>query len=228
MTLKAIKKGKYDFFFLTLTGKNSKELTRESLNRLKKQFARLRGLEAGKEEGRGGVYSLETKNNPEAQEWHPPLHVLLECRRALPSRWLGNLKRSWRRITSGSHVIRLERMYGTSRTDKRGHGKRRINRSALRELIKYATKSASFGHVPELVDTFLTAFENVRRIQSFGSFLGIQKEADAEVEKISDPTAVKCALLGSKCRICPCFFGLRLPKLLHFLHTVFPFDLTPP
>src|SRR5260370_1478345 len=224
--LKRINQAKYHYFFLTLTVKNSKELTRESLKRLNKQFARLRGLDAWKEEVRGGVYSLETTNNPETQEWHPHLHVLLECRRALPSSWLGNLKRSWRRITSGSHVIRLERMYGTSRTDKRGHGKRRINRSALRELIKYATKSASFGHVPELVDTFLTAFENVRRMQSFGSFLGIQKEADAEVEKISDPTADKFALVGCKCGMCTWMVGVRCRELVHISQTVLAFDGT--
>jgi hypothetical protein len=212
---------KYHYFFLTLTVKNSKDLTRQGLKRLNKQFAALRGLDAWKEEVRGGVYSVETTYNTETKEWHPHFHVLLECRRALPGSWLGCLKGNWRRITNGSHVIRLERMYGI---DKKGVKRRKLNRSALRELVKYATKSASFGHVPELVDTFLTAFENVRRMQSFGSFLGVQKEAEEEAEKVFDPTAEKFALVGCKCGMCTWFVGVRCRELVHISQTVLALD----
>ncbi len=219
--LKRVNQAKYHYFFLTLTVKNSKDLTRETLKRLNKQFAKLRGLDEWKREVRGGTYSVETTYNGETQEWHPHFHVLLECRRALPSDWLGNLKGSWKRITSGSHVVRLERMYGT---DRNGRKRRGLNRFGLKELVKYATKSASFGHMPELVDTFLIAFENVRRIQSFGSFLGIQKEADEEVEKSVDPTADKFALVGCKCGMCIWKIVTWKTELVHISQTVLAFD----
>jgi hypothetical protein len=211
---------KYHYFFLTLTVRNWKDLTNAGLRRLLKQFAKIRGLDAWKKEVRGGVYSVETTYNSETQEWHPHLHVLLECRQALPSEWLGNLKASWRRVT-GSHVIHIERMYGTNQARDK---KRRLNRAGLKELVKYATKSASFGHSPELVDTFLTAFENVRRMQSFGSFLGVQKEADKEAEKVSDPTEDKFALVGCKCGMCTWIVGVRCHDLVHISQTVLAFD----
>src|SRR6266702_3172181 len=90
------------------------------------------------------------------------------------------------------HVINLEEMYGI---DKKGRKKRKVNMQAVRELVKYATKAASFGNSPELVDSFLIAFENVRRMQSFGSFLGVEKEAEKELEQ----TPGDFELVGCKC-----------------------------
>ncbi len=214
--LKRVNQSKYRYFFLTLTVRNYKDLTRESLKRLNKQFAKLRGFDVWKKEIRGGVYSVETTYNAETQEWHPHFHVLLESRRRLPNSWLGLVKEEWRRIT-GSHVIRLERMYGT---DRRGRKYRRINRSGLKELVKYATKTASFGYSPELVDTFLIAFENVRRMQSFGSFLGVQKEAEQEAKKQADPTADKFALVGCNCGMCIWGIVTWKHELVHISQTV--------
>jgi len=112
-------------------------------------------------------------------------------------------------------------MYGT---DRDGGKRRRVNRSGLKELVKYATKSASFGHSSELVDTFLTAFENLRRMQSFGSFLGVQKESDEDVQKQVDPTADKFALVGCKCGMCIWKIVTWKRELIHISQTVLAFD----
>jgi len=214
--LSRVNQSKYHYFFLTLTVRNWPELDREGLNQLIRQFAKLRGLNDWKEQVRGGVYSVEATHNRETGEWHPHIHVLLECKRTLPDDWLGNLKASWQRIT-GSHVLRLERMYGT---DKRGRRTRRLNRAGLKELIKYATKSASFEDRPELVNAFLDAFEHIRRMQSFGSFLGAVKEAEAnEVPEPEEP-------VGCSCGLCVWAQGVRSPELVHISQTVLAFDGT--
>ena len=215
--LRRVDQSKYHYFFLTLTVRNWKQLTREGLDGLIRQFAKLRRENGWKKEVAGGVYSLESTFNSETAEWHPHIHVLLECRRRLPKDWLGNLKGSWKRIT-GSHVIRLERMYGV---DSRGCRRRRINRSALKELVKYATKAAPFATEPERVEEFLTAFENVRRMQSFGSFKGEVSRA----EKDADETPKRFELAGCKCGMCTWGMGQIGPKV-HITQTVLVFDGT--
>lgn len=194
LVFERVKPKKYRYFFLTLTVRNIPSLTREALDGIVRSFAKLRRTALWKEEVRGGVYSIETTFNRATGEWHPHLHVLLECKRRLPAPWLGNLKAEWKRFT-GSWVIRLDAMFGVS---SKGKKQRRINRAALKELVKYATKAASFAQEPARVAEFLDAFKNVRRMQSFGSFKGVVAQAKEE----SDATPKNWEPCGCKCGLC--------------------------
>ena len=49
--------------------------------------------------------------------------------------------------------------------------------------MKYATKAADFSKDSERVVEFFRAFENIRRVQMFGSFLGKQTEPQEPLEE---------------------------------------------
>src|SRR6266849_9088634 len=109
--------------------------------------------------------------------------------KSLPRQWIFTLRNRWREITGGSHVINLERVFGR---DKRGRKTRKVNHRALRELVKYATKAHDFSNLPKRILEFHRAFASVRRIQSFGSFLGCAKEIDEE-KKETEQELIGCA-----------------------------------
>src|SRR5216684_1978505 len=217
--LKRLNQTKYDYWHVTVTVVNWFTLTRKALSRLIRKFAELREMELWREYVRGGVYSIECTYSRERSEWHPHFHVMIETEKRLPMDWIFKLQSEWFRITGDSHVINLEEMYGV---DKKGRKKRKVNMQAVRELVKYATKAASFGDSSELVDSFLVAFENVRRMQSFGSFLGVEKEAEKELEQ----TPGDFELVGCKCGLCVWGSGVHVRELVHISQTVLMFDGT--
>jgi plasmid rolling circle replication initiator protein Rep len=118
----------------------------------------------------GAVRSIEVTYNSELKSWHPHIHVLFEAPRRLPRWWLVLLKHAWMQLTGDSRYLHLQRAYSYT---KRGERKRsRLNGKALREVCKYVTKCADFAAHPFLVDEFLKAFKDVRRVQCCGSFFG--------------------------------------------------------
>ena len=221
--LKRLRPQKYHYFFLTLTVPNWQHISRKKLDGLIAQFSKLRKLKLWKVIVRGGVYSTEATNNAKTRMWHPHLHVLLECTDALPETWLEELKAAWGKL-SGSKYLHIERMYGI---DEKGRKRRKVNAAALRELIKYATKAASFGDSPELVNEFLEAFKDVRRVQAFGSFLGAMKEAEEETREEEHPETEKPGdLIGCSCGMCRWRDVHWSSELIHISQTILAFDGT--
>jgi len=174
-----------DYRFLTLTVENVPRIDREYINWLIDCFRQLRSNQLWSQVSynctekkwacvSGGFYSIDTTYNAAAKSWHVHLHVIVEFtglarRRSqkgktqggwVPGKWLAQLKAEWFRITAGSHVIHIGR----------------VNDRAVKELVKYAAKLVTFIAQPELVDEYLRAFFNVRRVQGFGSFLGVEIE----------------------------------------------------
>ncbi len=191
------------YWFLTLTVPNTPDLTRRFLKELVAQFAELRdslvwtGIPlADQQEGEitGGVYSVEATFNRASREWHPHIHCLIEAPRVLPREWIFSVRAAWDEITGGAKVVHLERVFGVSRRGEKVY--RKLNKQAIRELVKYATKSADFSDSPERVDEFLRAFRNVRRVQSFGSFYGVEEAVERE------PGDDKVKLVGCACGKC--------------------------
>jgi len=182
-----------DYFFLTVTVKSWEELTREAIDRLVRMFRELRESDEWRDAGiSGGVYSIESTFTHAG--WHPHLHILIETKKgALGLHHVERFKERWLKITGDSRYINLKKMYGKTR---KGGKTKRINRSALRELVKYATKSADFSRKPDRVLEFFRAFKGVRRMQSFGSFLGVAKDAEKEAneEHTKEPVGCSCGL----------------------------------
>jgi len=182
----------HDYWFLTITVKNISALDRSALDKLIRQFGELRSSDEWRGQVTGGVYSIEATYNS-GGSWHPHFHVLIETGKSLPFQWIFSLRSRWREITSGSHVINLERVFGQ---DKKGRKTRKVNHRALRELVKYATKAHDFSGLPKRILEFHRAFASVRRVQSFGSFLGCTKEVEEEKEEGNQE------LVGCACGAC--------------------------
>lgn len=182
------------YWFLTITVSSWEHLTREKISGLIGQFSELRESDVWKKHVTGGIYSIEATFNGERRNWHPHLHVLIESEGRLPRSWIYRLRVLWRRLT-GSHVLNLQPLYGRN---KKGRKTRRINRRALRELVKYATKAADFARKPDRVVEFLQAFTNVRRVQTFGSFFAKSDPDPNTAEEHAPEDLVGCPC--GKCR----------------------------
>ncbi len=185
------------YWFLTLTVPNVEDLPHSAISEISEQFAELCNSWVFKEvedENRqpfriyGGVRSIECVYEVDSKTWHPHIHVLFEAPKRLPRWWLVLLKQAWVEITGDGRYLHLKRAYSVTKRGKKWYN--RLNEKALREVCKYVTKCAEFAAEPLLVDEFLNAFRNVRRIQCFGSFYGVQaKEFEREPgdECQSDP-----------------------------------------
>lgn len=217
---KANKPGR-SYWLLTLTVPNEPDLTRRFVSKLVGWFAELRESEEWRviplphdEVGEitGGVYSVEATFNRERQDWHPHLHVLIEAPRFLPRPWIFAVRARWEQITEGAKVVHLARVYGVTKEGKKL--RRKLNMRGIRELVKYATKCADFADSPERVDEFLKAFKGVRRVQSFGSFFGVEKDAKRE------PGEDDCRLVGCICGKCTASDFRNEPGLVHISETI--------
>lgn len=193
--LDKIDQKKFDYFFLTLTVRSWEALSREKIDRLVGMFREFRAADDWRDAGiTGGVYSIESTHTRAG--WHPHLHVLLEVRKGSLSRdFLDRFKKLWFSITGDSHVLHLAKLHGI---DEKRRKVRRIDARSLRELVKYATKAASFSDRPDLVLEFHRAFKNVRRAQAFGSFLGFLGEPDDDEGAENSDDFVGCAC--SECK----------------------------
>lgn len=167
------------YWFLTLTVPNVECLSRQDITDISDHFAELWSSwvfqEVEKADGKpfrifGGVRSIECVYEPESKSWHPHIHVLLECPKVLPRWWLTLLKTAWVAITGDARYLKLQRAYSYTKRGKKKYN--RLNEDALREVCKYVTKCAEFAGSHLLVDEFLRAFKNVRRVQFFGCYLG--------------------------------------------------------
>jgi hypothetical protein len=191
------KRGKR-YYFLTLTVPNCRSLSRADLDRLIECFARLRRSTAWNRVRwsgtewlgiTGGVYSIECVFNRDRDDWHPHIHVLVEMPGENPEGWLDALKAAWLAVTGDGRNVHIERVYGRSKRGKKTY--RRVNLKALKELVKYVTKAASFADSPARVGEFVRAFRDVRRVQAFGSFFGVFKDPEREVGV--DGPELKCS-----------------------------------
>lgn len=206
-----IRRDKQNYFHLVLTKKSVRVLDRSLIDGLIQAFSSLRKKTSWSDLVEGGFYSVEITYNKKSG-WHPHLHVLIKTKSRIPAEWLSQIKAIWFQVTGDSNYIRLERIYGT---DKRGRKTRRINHRAINEIVKYTTKAFDFCEYPELVGQFLAAFKNVRRLQGFGCFFRVEKEAQAELHPEHD----KNALAGCSCGKC-LWASLKIEGRVHKSDTV--------
>jgi hypothetical protein len=63
---------------------------------------------------------------------------------------------------------------------------------AAREVLKYVTKVADFGDLPEAVEPFCNAVKGARLIQTFGSWYGVKLDDAPDPEKPEDWHRMEC------------------------------------
>ncbi len=72
---------------------------------------------------------------------------------------------------------------------------------AAREVLKYITKVADFGDLPEAVEPFSNATKGARLIQTFGTWYGVKLDAAPNPDALGDWGELRCA--------CGCNFWKR-------------------
>jgi hypothetical protein len=134
---------------------------------------------------RGAVVVFEVTRNVRAKTWHPHLNILFEGE-YFP---VEELKQLWMAATEG----RGRSVYIQA-----------ANEGTVDELIKYTMKIAErkesgpdrvfelLFEEPEVLDEFLSVMYGVRLIRTYGTFRGIDVEAEEEEEE-------KCPDCGSTC-----------------------------
>lgn len=134
---------------VTLTAKNSRDLTRGHVNEFMKWFGNLRRRKFASN-WLGGFWSIEVTK--EANDWHLHLHALVNAR------WIdqAELSNVWREITNGLGYIVDVR-------DARHDDYRR-------KVKKYAVKGSQLAAwSPTEIATFIDAFDGKRCFGVFGS-----------------------------------------------------------
>jgi hypothetical protein len=133
----------------------------EGIRELWAAFARLRRMPIWKLV-RGAVAALEVTLNEGARSWHPHLHIILDA----PYLPWDKLMSAWKQASGAKE--------GESRTC----WIRAADAAAVRELVKYVTKMASFVRNPQALEEFLLATKRVRFLRSYGSLYGLKRVLD--------------------------------------------------
>ena len=136
----------------------------------------------------GGIYSFEVTHSVE-YGWHLHIHALIG------SGYIdqGGLSREWREI-SGACVVDIRAVQGK---DKWG---------AVKEVVKYPTKAASYLGSPELVNEFLLATERVNLAYGFGAMYRVRTRRHAEAK-------MRCPLCGGTDISFGEGFGFCVPRI---------------
>jgi len=124
---------------------------KDGIRRLWAAFGRLRRKPIWAEV-RGALVSLEVTFNDRARTWHPHLHAIIDAP-YLPQE---RLLEAWREASGAKP--------GESRTCWIGAA----DSGAIRELVKYATKTASLVRHPAALEEFLRATKRMRMLRSYG------------------------------------------------------------
>jgi len=136
----------------------------------------------------GGIYSFEATHSAE-YGWHLHIHSLIG------SGYIdqGDLSREWQKIT-GACVVDIRAVQGE---DKWG---------AIKEVVKYPAKAASFLASPELVNEFLAATERVNLAYGFGALYRVKTRRHSEGK-------LRCPLCGSQDISWGDGFGFCVPRI---------------
>ena len=136
----------------------------------------------------GGIYSFEATYT-KGKGWHLHIHALIGSSYIKQA----DLAREWQKIT-GACVVWIEAVKGK---DKWG---------AVREVVKYPSKVATFIDKPNLVNEFLLATEGVNLAYGFGAMYRVKTSRHGERK-------MRCPLCGGSDISWANGFGFCVPRL---------------
>lgn len=169
---------------VTLTVKNTQDISLETFRRLQAAFKKLRRQHIFRRVV-GGVASIELTNR--GRGWHPHIHLLLDCewladraptikpfdsreRRAAKCKAAADeLGRTWARLVGQRTAsVKTRRCAGMV---------------AVTEVLKYAVKPESLIECEDNPGDAIRAMQKARLFVAFGNCYGRTKEFDAAMEK---------------------------------------------
>jgi hypothetical protein len=160
--------------FVTLTMRNTSDLSSGAVRHLRRSFGKLRHRKFWKQRVVGGVATLEVTNI--GNGWHPHLHAVIDCE------WLSNGTRPPGR---GSTKVQWEKACQQSATEIERHWSKclgqetssvsimRANRRTIaKEVIKYSVKGSDLLECVEPVGEMIRAIDRCRMMTTFGNAHG--------------------------------------------------------
>ncbi len=182
-------------WFLTLTVKNGLDLAERAAH-LRVAFKKLRRRAWWKANVAGGIAVEEVTHNAQTGEWHPHLHLVIEC--TISQVVLqGKLAVLWRAVTGDSHIVDVRPFQGATVAHD------------LRELCKYTAKISEIVEWPLLVRAYLDYARRRRLIVTFGSCYGAAAEAVLAAAEAEQPTQERTDVEQQPCPSCGAIGTLR-------------------
>jgi hypothetical protein len=125
----------------------------DQLKTLRAAFRRLRQRSFWKKAVVGGLYVFELTVNPDSGQWHPHVHVLIDCS-YIPQALLA---KQWLTASRSSRIVDIRRISSLQ--------------STADYLAKYLTKSPprSITDDPARMSEYIAALHGTRMISKFGS-----------------------------------------------------------
>lgn len=136
----------------------------------------------------GGIYSFEVTHSVE-YGWHLHIHSLIGSSRIDQA----ELSREWEQIT-GACVVDIRAVRGDDKWD------------AIKEVVKYPAKAASFLGDSSLVNEFLVATERVNMAYGFGALYRVRTRRHSEAK-------MRCPICGGSDISFGDGFGFCVPKI---------------
>lgn len=160
--------------FVTLTMRNTADLSVSGVRHLRRAFGKLRHRQFWKETVRGGVAAVEVTNI--GNGWHPHLHCVIDCRwlaiktpaptsshtmedkKALYKQAAQELERNWAKcLKQTTASVKVKRV--TSST-------------VAKEVLKYSVTSDALIESEEPIGDLIRALESCRLMTTFGTAHG--------------------------------------------------------
>lgn len=172
------------FLFLTLTLKNTKDLT-AGIDHILQSFKRLQDTKRFRKIVRGFIRTLEITYNNNSNEWHPHIHAIL----AVDCNYFTDLElytdyEEWRKLwKTVAHVDYLPQCYIKKISEKE-------RENAVAEISKYMVKplDLELSKETERIYTSLLKSTSGRRLTSMG---GVYRETTKRVQKEYDKQSDK-------------------------------------
>lgn len=143
--------------FITLTLRSNDLPLQDRLNKLYKDFAKLRGVLRRHRKTTGGIAFLEITRNEGTSQWHPHVHIIA-AGDYIPQPWLRD---RWLEITGDSFIVDVRLI--------------RDRREAAAYITKYATKtlSAKVWNDHTALCEAINALSGRRTFNVFGDWVGL-------------------------------------------------------
>lgn len=144
--------------FITLTLAHRNEPLKDTLDRLYKDYAKLRRTGLWMRTVRAAAATLEITYNRDRGEWHPHLHILARGR-YVPH---ADLKAAWHKITGDSFIVDIRYVKDQSR--------------AAQYVAKYAAKAqnGTYSTHPAALEEALAALKGRRMVMLTGEWYGMK------------------------------------------------------
>lgn len=167
--------------FVTLTMRNTDDLSEDAVRHLRRAFGKLRGRKMWAKRVAGGVAAIEVTNI--GNGWHPHLHAVIDCawfawKTPPPQR---GMSREAKRQRFAEAKRELERTWAKCLGHEMAvvHVKRCSASTIAKEVVKYSVKPGTLVDSPDPIAPIIRCLDKTRLLTTFGTAHGRVSSARA-------------------------------------------------